>query len=292
MMATTKENGAATAAIERARDEAAEASRALAFNMALEPNTIDAAYKLAATIAKTRICGIATAEDALVRLLTGRELGLPAMVSLRQIYTIEGKPSLEASLMLAICLHHPMCEYFEPVTTDAKHATYKAKRRGREEIRLTWTIEMAAQAKLLDRGENKGMNNWNRYPDAMLRARCTAALARIVFPDAIAGLYAREEFDDGEVPAPPQTVDVTVAQAPPRDFDAELHALKLAIRSMKSKEDAAAIRAKFDDADWPQSHRAEARAAYNAEAKARKDAAQAPTTPAPPDSEPRTDGGR
>jgi hypothetical protein len=55
--------------------------------------------------------------------------------------------------------------------------------------RVTWTIEMARAAALLNK------DNWKHYPDAMLRARATTALARMTFSDVLMGaVYAPEEL--------------------------------------------------------------------------------------------------
>jgi hypothetical protein len=79
--------------------------------------------------------------------MVGRELGLPAMASLRAIHNIEGRHALSASLMVALVLKSGMAEYFEPVSFTDTEATYETKRKGaRNPVRLTHTIEMARQA--------------------------------------------------------------------------------------------------------------------------------------------------
>lgn len=201
------------------------------FKLALEPSSFEQALKFAATIAKTGICGVKTAEEVLVRIAAGRELGIGAMQSLRQIYVVNGRPSLDASLILGLCLSSPVCEYFEIAESSAHKATFKAKRRGRPEQVMTWTIEQARAAKLADK------DNWKGYPDAMLRARCVAALARVVFPDVLGGFYAREEMEDGAIdttgtPVNEMTGEVVV-DGPQRDYDGEVKAIKARIDDVK-----------------------------------------------------------
>ncbi len=75
-----------------------------AFRMALEPTTLEQAFNIAGIIATCRICGCETTEDALVRIMTGRSLGLTTMQSLRGVYVVNGRPGLDATLMHAICI--------------------------------------------------------------------------------------------------------------------------------------------------------------------------------------------
>lgn len=55
-------------------------------------------------------------------------------------------------------------------------------------MRLSWTLEDARRAGLLDRGEN-----WQKYPRAMLRARLISEGVRTIFPGVAIGLYTPEE---------------------------------------------------------------------------------------------------
>jgi hypothetical protein len=107
------------------------------------------------------------------------------MQSLRSIHVIEGKPSCSADLILALCKRRPeVCRYFRLVRSDATVATYETLRDGRPApTTLSFTIEQAKSASLT------GKDNWKKYPEAMLRARCIAALARAVYPDLVLGVY-------------------------------------------------------------------------------------------------------
>lgn len=130
--------------------------------------------------------------DVLVVLLTGREFGIGPMQALRSIHVVDGKPTMSADLMVGLCLaRREVCEYFTPVESTAQRATYKTKRTGSPEVSLTWTMEQAKAARVT------GKDNWQKYPDAMLRARCASALARAVYPDLLAGTYDPDELDGG-----------------------------------------------------------------------------------------------
>lgn len=122
--------------------------------------------------------------------MTGAELGLSPMASIRGIHVIDGKPTLAADTMLAVVLNSGAAEYFELVESTAKQATYRTKRVGAQaQVVYTYTFEDARAAKLL-----KPNSGWEKHPKNMLRARCISMLARIVYPDILAGLYAPEEF--------------------------------------------------------------------------------------------------
>lgn len=186
------------------------------FQLAFEPRDFAGAWQMAGIAAQINLCGVTSQQEAFIRIAAGRELGLTCFQSLRLVYVVKGRPALDASLMLALCLNHPQCEYFDLVETNGQRAVFKCKRKGRDEKVLEWTIEQAEQAGLTKKGEKKGtadLGSWQTYPEAMLRARCIAALARIVFPDALNGIYAREELVGDDVVGP--SVHVAVTTTPP-----------------------------------------------------------------------------
>lgn len=159
----------------------------------LDPRSMKDARLLAKDLYDSRMfSAYGTPQGVLSTIMVGRELGLPAMASLRSVHNIEGKHSLSASLMVALVLKSGFAEYFEPVSFDDKHATFETKRKGgRKPIELTHTIDMATAAGLV-----KEKSGWVKNPTDMLVARAQARLARLVYPDLLAGLYTPEELED------------------------------------------------------------------------------------------------
>jgi hypothetical protein len=211
------------------------------FRLQMEPTSIEGLYKVAATVAKIQLCGVTSPEDALCRMLAGRELGLSLMQSMRGIYVVEGRPSLAARLKMGLCLSHSeVCETFEHVTSDDKHATFKVKRVGRAEKLYTYTIEEAHQALLVDRGKDTKQNNWHKHRRAMLEARAMSRAADTEFPELMFGLPSREEMEDeragridprGSItvdaePSASRAVAPPVASTPVRNVNDEAVALK------------------------------------------------------------------
>jgi hypothetical protein len=127
--------------------------------------------------------------DALIVLMAGRELGLAPMQSMRMLGVIKGKVTLAADATVALVRRSGECLQWRLVESTAQRATYTTQRKGdTEPTTLTWTIEQAQRAGLT------GGQGWRSYPEAMLRARCAAALARIVYPDLVAGIYDPDEL--------------------------------------------------------------------------------------------------
>lgn len=143
-----------------------------------------------------------TVEKALAIALKGRELGLPMMQSITSIHVIDGKPSISAELMAALVFQRLPGAVLQCVETSNLKATYEAGRPGQKLLRMSFTMDDAKSAGVT------GKDNWRKYPAAMLRARCCSAICRVVFPDAIMGVYTPDELgaittEEGDV------IDVT-----------------------------------------------------------------------------------
>lgn len=174
-----------------------------------EPVSLAEAQHLSQTLSQSSIIPGALRgkpADVLVTLMTGRELGLGPMQSLRGIYVIDGKGVASSDLIVGLVKRSNVCKFFRLVESTDKVATYETHREGEEPTRMSFTIEQAQTAGLA------GRNNWAKYPAAMLRARCSAALARAVYPDVAMGLYDVDEAEDFRRPRP---ADVRPIQAAP-----------------------------------------------------------------------------
>jgi len=161
-------------------------------------HSLDDTERLARTAVASGLVAVRRAEEAVVLLLTGRELGLPPMQSLRGIYVVSGRPVLSADLMVAVVRRSGLCRSWRVIKSTAAECTIETHREGEAEpARKTWTAEDAKRAGL------GGKGTWAQYPAQMLRHRVAADLAREVYPDVLLGLYTADEIERPDAsPAP------------------------------------------------------------------------------------------
>ena len=183
--------GARTAAAVAVVPMPAEEPAPVEWERSLEPRSMDDAVRLAQRLHDSHMfSAYGTPQAVLSTVLLGRELGLPAMAALRSVHVIKGRHSLSAQLMVAIILKSGKADYFRLIESTEMICTYETKRKGRTEPTThTFTIDDARTAGLLN-------DNWTKMPKPMLRARCSSELARIEYPDLLAGLYTPEELRD------------------------------------------------------------------------------------------------
>lgn len=133
----------------------------------------------------------ATTAQVTAAIVTGRELGMAPMASLRSIDVINGTPALRAVALRAILLAHGHDIWVEEATNN--RATVSGRRAGSDRVQtITWTMD-DAKTRNLD-----GKPNWRKQPRNMLIARATGDVARLVAADALLGIpYTVEELEDG-----------------------------------------------------------------------------------------------
>jgi hypothetical protein len=152
------------------------------------------AHELANAIARTEFVPTALRnrpEAVMAAILAGHELGVSPMQALSKIHIVEGRPAPAAELMRAMAMAHGHEVWVEE--SNNTRVVVCGKRAGQEHVtKVQWTLDDAKKAGLANK------NVWQKYPRAMLLARASAELCRLVFPDVLGGMsYSREEVEDG-----------------------------------------------------------------------------------------------
>lgn len=129
--------------------------------------------------------------EATAAILAGSEVGLQPMAALKSFDVIQGTAAPRAITLRAIVQSYG----HEMVLLESTNTRCRMKglRRGSSEWQtVTWTIDRAKDLGLT------GKDNWRKQPAAMLMARATSELARLIAADAILGIgYTSEEVADG-----------------------------------------------------------------------------------------------
>lgn len=124
-------------------------------------------------------------------ILSGLEVGLSPMAAMRSFDIIQGQAAPRAITLRAVVQSHG--HEMVLVESTSTRCRMKGRRRGSDDWQaVTWTIERARDLALT------GKDNWKKQPAAMLMARATSELARLIASDAILGIgYSSEEIADG-----------------------------------------------------------------------------------------------
>lgn len=150
---------------------------------------------------------IKTAPDAVAIMLTGKELGIPPMVALRSIYMINGKPTMDASLMASLIRRaideHGDGRFFIKTSTNERCEIVYRRWNEEEEHTVAFSIQDAERAGLVTKNPN-----YKLYPADMLRSRCIGRMAKEGFQDVIHGMMTREEMSEEQNARPQASVHV------------------------------------------------------------------------------------
>jgi len=157
-----------------------------------EPQDLGELWRYSKIVVNSQLCPshISRPEDAVLIVQRGAELGLSAGQSLQNMYVVDGKISMKADLAVGLVKASPLCRYFRKVESTRDRAAFETHRQGEPEpqhFEFTW--QDAQTAGLADQ------YNFQNYPKQMLMARAKIALARLVYPDLLAGIYTPEELD-------------------------------------------------------------------------------------------------
>ena len=156
-----------------------------------------AAYEVAKGLVMTSFVPVPFRDkpyEATAAILAGAEVGLSPMSSLRSFDVIQGQAAPRAITLRAIV--QSQGHEIRLVESTQTRAIVEGRRRGSSQPeRSIWTLDRAKDAGLT------GKDNWRKQPGAMLVARATAEVCRLIAADAILGIaYTSEELADGAEP--------------------------------------------------------------------------------------------
>ncbi len=168
---------------------------------ALQPTGQQSLRQFAADAASSRMFPqIATAEQAVIVIAWGQNLGVPAVIALSQAYVVHGRVGWGAQFIAGLVKTSPSCEKFYVSETDDKHATVVYKRQGEPEGRYTFTFDMAERRGLTRATRSGEPSMWAKIPATMCRWAAMRECARMVWPDVVTGVYTPDEIAQGELP--------------------------------------------------------------------------------------------
>jgi len=149
----------------------------------------------------------------IIKIQKGRELGIPPIAAVSNVYVVDGKAALSATTMAALLKRSGKYRYLVPEHTAQKcTVVFLEKLDGKWEKvgAYTYTMEDAKLAGLTKK------HNYQRHPKDMLFARALSKGARMFCPDALGGaVYLPDEVEPGafDEPARPLEVETSSPEA-------------------------------------------------------------------------------
>jgi hypothetical protein len=164
---------------------------------AIVPVDFDGAWRIANITFKSGMApkGFKNAEQCMVAILHGLEVGLTPMNALQSIAIINGRPTIWGDGLIGLIeasgLLEDKDEHFEGEGTTLK-AVCILKRKGRKTaIRQEFSVSDAKKA-----GLHGKEGPWQGYPPRMLQMRARSWAVRDGFSDVLKGIHFREEVED------------------------------------------------------------------------------------------------
>jgi hypothetical protein len=149
--------------------------------------------QLAGAAAKSKLFGDLTQDQLFIVLMTGREMGLPPTVALRNIGSFKGKTVISSQLQMGKVKE---AGYLVKILENSdSQATVSVGRKGEDPYVKTFTMADATKAGLLERNALYKTN-----PATMLLNRAIGLACRYGAPEVLNGLYNESELIELDEP--------------------------------------------------------------------------------------------
>ncbi len=169
----------------------------------IAPISFNDIERMAAAVAKSKLFGLQTTDQAIGLMLIAQAEGLHPAIAARDYHIIQGRPALKADAMMARFQQAGGKVEWKTLTNEKVTAVFSHPQGGNAEI--SWSIDDAKRIGLT------GKDNWKNYPRAMLRSRVVSEGIRTVYPGCVVGVYTPEEVQDFDGP----TINATATPVAP-----------------------------------------------------------------------------
>lgn len=145
---------------------------------------------------------LTTPESAYIAMRWCLGLGIDPFLGLRDIFVIDGIPSVRTEAAIAMTEASGFCENIEQYFTGNEYdddftAVCKVKRKGRKEHVSKFSVKDAKDAGLWGKKTNSGKpTSWITYKRRMMMYRAVGFALRDIFPDVLRGAKLYEEVKD------------------------------------------------------------------------------------------------
>lgn len=139
-------------------------------------------------LAKSKLFGMKTPEEAIALCLIAQAEGKHPATAAQEYHVIQGRPALKADAMLARFQAAGGKVDWKSYTDQEVTGVFSHPQGG--SVQIKWSIEMAKKLGYLSK------DNWQKFPRAMMRARCISEGVRTVYPGIAVGIYTPEEVQD------------------------------------------------------------------------------------------------
>ena len=170
----------------------------------LQLHSVDDMSMMANAIAKSGLFGMKTADQALALMIVAQAQGKHPATITDDYDIIQGRACRKSSSLLTQFQAMGGTVQWDQDNHESRQgATFSHPSGG--SMHVAWDIERATKAGLT------GKDNWKKYPQQMMRARCISEGVRAVYPAAIGGMLVSEEAQD----MPKAEIDMGAAQMVP-----------------------------------------------------------------------------
>lgn len=145
--------------------------------------------RLAVAIAKSKLFGMQTPEQALALMAIAQAEGLHPAIAARDYHIIQGKPTLKADAMLARFQSAGGKLEWHTYTDECCDATMSHPQGGT--VRIMWDMARVKKAQITN-------PLYAKYPRNMLRSRVISEGIKTIYPGVAIGVYTPEEVADFE----------------------------------------------------------------------------------------------